>query len=361
MIDQHETVVIAMSGGVDSSVAAALLVEQGFRVVGMMLRLWSEPGTENENQCCTPDSMNQARRVAAILGIPFYAIDARERFRATIVESFLDGYRRGETPNPCILCNRLIRWGFLMDHAKAIGASYLATGHYARIQRAIDGTTRLLKGLDDNKDQSYVLSTLSQEQLRRTLLPLGEFRKTEIREMARRLRLPVAERPDSQDLCFLAGEDYRQFLARYAPEVSRPGAIVTRKGEDIGQHAGLAFYTVGQRKGLGIAGPEPLYVLEKDVLQNRLVVGTASELGGQTLKAGEVNWVSGIPQMEPFRAEIKIRYKAKLTGGIVIPLDRQTLKIQFDFPLRDITPGQFVVMYNGDVVVASARILDVNP
>jgi len=349
-------VVVAMSGGVDSSVAAALLVEQGYRVAGMMLRLWSEVGHEGENRCCTPDAMAQARRVAALLDIPFYALDARERFRGSVVQSFLDGYSRGQTPNPCVVCNRLIRWGYLLEQAQVVGADFMATGHYARLRRMDDGKVELLRARDERKDQSYVLSSLNQGQLARTLLPLGEYAKPEVRELARKFNLPVAERPDSQDLCFLGQEDYRSFLARNVPETVRPGSIVTRSGHLLGEHKGLAFYTIGQRKGLGIAVPEPLYVLEKDLEGNRLIVGREDELGGQELLARNINWIAGKAPLESFQAEVKIRYKATPAGALVTPLADGQARVVFDRAARDITPGQLAAFYQGEVVLGSGTI-----
>jgi len=211
-----QKVVVAMSGGVDSSVAAALLKQQGYDVTGMMLRLWSEPGKEESNRCCTPDAMAQARRVAGILDIPFYVIDAKDVFKETVVQYFLDGYARGETPNPCLMCNRQIRWTFLLNHALALGAEYMATGHYVRINRDEAGTSRLMRAVDHFKDQSYVLHVLKQNQLAHALFPVGEFPKPEIRRLAADFGLPTASRADSQDLCFLAGDDYRNFLQRNA-------------------------------------------------------------------------------------------------------------------------------------------------
>ena len=286
-------VVVAMSGGVDSSVAAALLKQQGYDVVGMMLRLWSEPGKEDSNRCCTPDSMAQARRVAAKLDIPFYVVDAKNVFRETVVQYFLDGYARGETPNPCLLCNRQIRWTFLLDHALALGADFMATGHYARTQKAESGKVKLLRAVDETKDQSYVLHVLTQEKLQRALFPVGDYPKAEIRQIAESFGLPTASRADSQDLCFLAGDDYRNFLARNAPQILQPGDIITREGRVVGRHNGLANYTIGQRKGLGVASPVPLYVLGKDAAQNAVIVGAEDELGTRELIAKDVNWLSG--------------------------------------------------------------------
>src|SRR5690349_15365875 len=309
-------VVVAMSGGVDSSVAAALLKEQGYDVIGMMLRLWSEPGKEDSNRCCTPDSMAQARRVAARLDIPFYVIDAKDVFQKTVVQYFLDGYARGETPNPCLVCNRQIRWTFLLDHALALGADFMATGHYVRIRRAEYGH-QLLRAVDRSKDQAYVLHVLNQQKLAKALFPIGDYPKPEIRAIAEKFGLPTASRKDSQDLCFLAGEDYRNFLQRNAAEMLRPGEILTREGKTVGAHNGLANYTIGQRKGLGVASLVPLYVLSKNPATNTLIVGTQEELGLRELIAREANWLSGETPNGSFRAEVKIRYTAKEAEALV--------------------------------------------
>jgi tRNA-specific 2-thiouridylase len=349
-------VVVAMSGGVDSSVAAALLKEQGYEVIGMMMRLWSEPGKENSNRCCTPDSMAQARRVAAKLDIPFYVVDAKEVFRDTVVQYFLDGYARGETPNPCLVCNRQIRWTFLLDHALALGADHMATGHYVRVQKAGDGY-QLLRAVDRNKDQSYVLHILTQDKLARALFPVGDYSKPEIRQIAEKYGLPTASRKDSQDLCFLAGEDYRNFLQRNASEMLQPGRIVTREGQSLGEHNGLANYTIGQRKGLGVASPVPLYVLGKNAITNTLVVGTQEQLGTTVLRARDVNWVSGKVPDNPFRAEVKIRYTAKEAWAWVTPLETGVVQVQFDEPQRDITAGQAAVFYQCDQMLGGGIIL----
>ncbi len=349
-------IAVAMSGGVDSSVAAALLVEQGYPVIGLMLRLWSEPGSENENRCCTPDAMAQARRVAARFRIPFYALDVRQQFREIVVQTFLDGYTSGITPNPCIACNRLIRWGYLLEAAAAFGAEKMATGHYARLRTLEDGTVQLLRGVDPRKDQSYVLSSLNQDQLQHTFLPLGDLEKTAVRELARKYELPVAERADSQDLCFLAGQDYRPFISRHVPAVVQPGPITNTSGDQIGEHQGLAFYTIGQRKGIKIAAAEPLFVIGKDLTTNTLVVGPASELGHLELAAFQVNWISGQPPAGVFEAEVKIRYRAGFEKAWVEPLPDHKAKVTFTHPIRDITPGQLVVFYNGEVVVGGGFI-----
>ena len=349
-------VAVAMSGGVDSSVAAALLVEQGYPVIGLMLRLWSEPGNENANRCCTPDAMAQARRVAAQLGIPFYVIDGRERFRNTVVQNFLDGYSGGITPNPCISCNRQIRWGLLLETGQAMGAEKMATGHYARLKTLEDGSVQLLRGVDSRKDQSYVLSALTPDQLQHTILPLGDFEKPQVRALARKFGLPVAERAESQDLCFLAGEDYRQFLRRNVENIAHPGPIADRQGKVLGEHEGLAFYTIGQRKGIKIAASEALYVVDKDAASNTLVVGPVSELGQNLLVARDVNWISGIAPQGPFEADVKIRYKSELIAATVTPQDANLVSVEFHSPLRGITAGQLAVFYQGDAVIGSGII-----
>ncbi len=349
-------VVVAMSGGVDSSVAAALLKQQGYDVIGMMLRLWSEAGKEDSNRCCTPDSMGLARRVAAKLDIPFYVVDAKEIFHNTVVNYFLEGYARGETPNPCLICNRQIRWTFLLDHALALGADFMATGHYVRIKKDERGKNQLLRAVDKSKDQSYVLHVLNQEKLSKALFPVGDYTKPEIRRIAESFGLPTASRHDSQDLCFLAGDDYRNFLRRNAAEMLKPGQIMTRDGRVVGEHTGLPNYTIGQRKGLGISSAVPLYVITKNTIRNTLVVGTRDELGSNQLAAHDVNWISGEAPKESFRAEVKIRYTAKEASAEVRPLNGDQVEVRFDAPQRDITAGQAAVFYQGDVMLGGGII-----
>jgi tRNA-specific 2-thiouridylase len=340
-------VVVAMSGGVDSSVAAALLVEQGYDVIGMMMRLWSDDcGDGGANRCCTPSQMLDARRIADQLKIPFYVIDTQDFFRRKIVQFFIDSYAAGDTPNPCLECNRHIRFEWLLNHALGLDADYLATGHYARIEH--DGTAHLLKGLDDAKDQSYVLSVLSQEKLQHAMFPIGSYEKPEVRRIADKMGLPVAQKHDSQDLCFLADNDYRRFLMENAPDALHPGPILTRDGRTVGQHTGLPNYTIGQRKGLGISAAEPLYVLETDPVRNAVIVGTQAELGRSSLIAGRVNWISGVVPSDPFHAEVKIRYKSRPAPATVTPIGEDRIEVAFDQPMRDITPGQGAVIYIGD-------------
>jgi tRNA-specific 2-thiouridylase len=340
-------VVVAMSGGVDSSVAAALLVEQGYDVVGLMLRLWAEPGGK-ANRCCTPDAINDARRVADALGIPFYVRDYKSVFKSTVVDFFIDGYRNGVTPNPCIVCNRDIRFDRLLKEALALDGDYLATGHYVRVHHTDTGDFELLKGIDPAKDQSYMLYTMTQERLASVRFPVGEYTKVQIREIAKNHNLPVFNRPDSQDLCFLGSGDYREFLAHHAPEVIHEGRIINTDGQEVGQHHGLAFYTIGQRRGLGLTSPQPVYVIDKEINTNTLIVGVKEQLGQSGLVARQVTFVSGQTPSGPIRVEAKIRYKAQPSAATLTPLPNQQARLEFDAPLRGITPGQAVVFYQTD-------------
>lgn len=349
-------VVVAMSGGVDSSVAAALLQQQGYEVVGMMMRLWSEEGREAQNRCCTPEAMGIARQVAGQLGILFYAVDAKEVFRDTVVEYFLDGHRQGQTPNPCLACNRHIRWEFLLEQALAIGADYMATGHYVRLVREAGEPIRIFEAADKTKDQSYVLSVLTQAQLKHALFPLGDLTKKEVVAIAEELKLPAAQSKESQDLCFLAGEDYREFLMRHAPELAEAGPILSSAGQQVGEHRGLVNYTIGQRKGIGVAAPEPLYVLEKRSEDKALIIGGREELGRQTLHAGEASWVSGAAPEGDFEAEVKIRYSAAKASAEIELHDDGSFSAYFEEPLRDITAGQAAVIYRESEVLGNALI-----
>lgn len=353
-------VVVAMSGGVDSSVAAALLKQEGYDVVGMMMRLWSEPGRGPDapmNRCCTPDQMADARRVADALEIPFYVVDVKDFFRRRIVQFYIDEHARGRTPNPCVACNREIRFGFLLDRARALGADYLATGHYARVEKTPEGY-RLLRAVDPAKDQSYVLHVLGQDELAQVLFPAGDYTKGEVREMAAALGLPVAQKQESMDLCFLGDGDYRRFLREYAPEAIRPGPIVDSEGAHLGEHDGLPFYTIGQRKGLGISASEPLYVLRKEASSNTLVVGRHAELGQTTLRVRDVNWVAGKPPLGSMRGGVKVRYKAPPVAAQITPLPDGGAQVLFDTFVYGATPGQAAVFYDGEMVVGGGLIAD---
>ena len=358
--NEKKRVVVAMSGGVDSSVAAALLKQQGHEVIGLMMRLWSEPGlgaAAPHNRCCTPDQMADARRVADKLDIPFYVLNSQDYFRHTIVQFFLDEHRRGRTPNPCIECNRKVRFDYLLNQALALNADYLATGHYARIRHTNQGY-QLLKGLDDAKDQSYVLHVMGQAELSHVLFPIGEYEKGDVRELARQFGLPVASKRESQDLCFLGDGDYRRFLRDHAPDLAQPGPIVNPAGQVLGEHDGLPNYTIGQRKGLGISAPEPLFVLRKEAQNNALIVGTKEEMGQSELIAHTVNWMADTPPSGPIAAEVKIRYKARPIPATVTPLEHDLAHVQFTEYVNGITAGQGAVFYQGDLCLGGGLIAD---
>ncbi|MBN1137716.1 MAG: tRNA 2-thiouridine(34) synthase MnmA [Anaerolineae bacterium] len=340
-----------MSGGVDSSAAAALLAEQNYDVIGVMMRLWGE----DENRCCTHQAVGDAQHVAGQLGIPFYLVNYEAEFRAHVVDPFVEEYGRGRTPNPCLACNRYIRFGHLLRYAQALGADYLATGHYALVD-LVGGFYRLRMGADRRKDQSYVLYSLGQAELRHVLFPLGPYTKIKVREMARRRGLPVADREESMELCFVSDNNYRRFLRERIPQAFRPGPIFDAAGQEVGRHQGLAAYTVGQRRGLRIAAPEPLYVIRLDPQSNTVIVGPAHELGRCTLLASDVRYVKDEPPPGPIRVQAKIRYKANLADAIWTPLDNGQASVEFDLQLRDITPGQAVVAYQGDEVLGGGII-----
>lgn len=346
-----------MSGGVDSSVAAALLVEEGYEVIGMMMRLWSEDGQEALNRCCTPEQMDDARHIAAQLGIPFYVVDVKDYFRKTIVQFFLDEHAKGRTPNPCIECNREIRFSWLYDRAMLLEADFLATGHYAQVVESAVGY-QLQQGVDAGKDQSYVLHMLTQAHLAHVKFPVGRFTKAEVRSLAQKFGLPVASKGDSMDLCFLSGGDYRDFLQRHTPTISQPGPIVTRAGEVLGEHNGLPNYTIGQRKGLGVNSAEPLFVVAKDAAANTLILGTRAEIGQTTITVRDVNWIAGVAPSAPIEAAIKIRYKAQPVEACITALADSRAAVTFHDPIFAPTPGQAAVFYDGHTCLGGGIIAD---
>lgn len=350
---------MAMSGGVDSSTAALLLTEQGYEVIGVMMRLWAESaadGLSEYNRCCSPEAVEDARQVADQLDIPFYLVNYVRPFKEQVVDYFIQEYARSRTPNPCLMCNRHIKFGRLLAQARALGADYLATGHYARIHHA-KGDFQLLRGRDAQKDQSYALYMLGQMELAHTSFPVGEYTKEQVRTLAAERDLAVADRAESQDLCFLADGDYRRFLRERAPQALRPGLIVDRSGRVLGEHEGLALYTIGQRRGLGISAPQPHYVLDLDPSRNVVVIGTADELGQRELLAEEVSYVAGKPPPKPLDVTAKIRYQAREAPARWIPLGNGQARVIFDYPQRDITPGQGVVAYRGEVLLGGGIIV----
>ena len=346
------SVAVAMSGGVDSSAAAAILLEQGYEVFGVSLHLWQEGQESSEKS----EAVEQARRVAVQLGIPFAAIDAREHFYANVVQSFVQDYLKGITPSPCVGCNRTVKWEAMLSYIKRQNIDCVATGHYARLEQDETGRVHLLRGSDPGKDQAYMLAFLGQDELSQTLLPIGGYEKAEIRAIARGLGLESAERSDSQDLCFLPGGDYRRFIQENAAEVIRAGKIVTPTGKVLGEHQGLPFYTIGQRKGLGISTAEPVYVLQKDIANNQLVVAEKAALRKKGFVVGRVNWIFGSPAFQAIRAQVKIRYRASLTWGQLKVMESGQVHIQLDEAQVDITPGQVAVFYQDDEVLGGGII-----
>jgi tRNA-specific 2-thiouridylase len=356
MAIRKERVVVAMSGGVDSSVAALLLHEAGYEVIGVTMRLWSVPedgAPSHSGRCCSVEDVDDARRVCQVIGVPHYVQNFEREFQEHVVDYFVDEYDRGRTPHPCLACNDRIKFDFLLRRALFLDADFIATGHYARLRRDA-GRTRLLKGVD-GKDQSYVLFTLQQAELGRLLLPVGELPKSEIRQLASAAGLPVADKPDSQEICFIPSDNYREFIAeRVTP---RPGAFVNDQGDVLGQHPGVQFFTVGQRRKLGLPGNsgEPLFVISIDAGSDEVVLGRREDLYGSDLWASRVNWIGGETPVGPVEVTAKIRYKASEAAATVTPHD-DWATVRFGEPQRAVTPGQAVVFYRGDEVLGGGYI-----
>jgi tRNA-specific 2-thiouridylase len=352
-----QLVVVAMSGGVDSAVAALLLRERGYRVVGVNMRLYNPPDEQgHHNPCCSLDAMEDARATCRRIDIPFYAMNMAKEFDAEVITRFVDEYANGRTPNPCLECNRHVKFTHLIAKARALGAHALATGHYARIERDAHDVYRLYRALDETKDQSYVLHTLSQTQLAYLRFPLGRLRKTDTRALARAFGLPVADKAESQDICFVGKGQYAEFVRRRRPRLTEPGPIVNLRGETLGTHAGLLRYTVGQRKGLGIAAAEPYFVIRLDVATNQLVVGRREEQGTRSAEAHSVSFTSGAWPSAPFDCAALVRYRGTPYSARVEPLEHGRVRVHFAEPPQAVAPGQAIVFYAGEQVLGGGTL-----
>lgn len=354
-------VLVAMSGGVDSSVAAALLTEQGYEVVGVAMQLAPEhttPRPGRRGTCCSYAEFEDARRVAERLDFPFYVIDMRADFRARVIDNFIGEYLAGRTPNPCVMCNREIKFDRLWQRARAFEADYVATGHYARIEHHRSGRFHLMRAIDQFKDQSYFLFSLGQEQLERTLFPLGAMTKSEVRRRARALGLVNADKPESQEICFVADNDYAGFVARHAKAESlRPGVIVDSTGQALATHEGIHRFTVGQRRGLGVSASEPLYVRAIRPERGEVVVGRRSELAARGLYANQVSLVDDeLMDRERGEVEVKIRYRHPALPARVSMLPESRAEVRFNAEYPAVTPGQACVFYRGDTVLGGGFI-----
>ena len=356
---EKKKVVVGMSGGVDSSVAAWLLKEQGYDVIGVTMQIWQdeeETVQEENGGCCGLSAVDDARRVAAKLEIPYYVMNFKEQFRHSVIDYFVDEYTNGRTPNPCIACNRYVKWESLLKRSLDIGADCIATGHYARVEQLANGRWSLRTSATARKDQTYALYNLTQEQLARTLMPVGAYTKEEIRQMALDLQLPVASKPDSQDICFVPDGDYASFIEKTACRRFPEGNFVLSDGTVVGRHKGIIHYTVGQRKGLGLSLGHPVFVLEIRPDTNEVVVGTGEEPMSRYVLADHLNFMSVPDLTEPVRLFAKIRYNHRGAWCQVEKTGDDQILCTFDEPVRAITPGQAVVLYDGEYVFGGGTI-----
>lgn len=357
---EKKKVVVGMSGGVDSSVAAWLLKNQGYDVIGVTMQIWQdeeEAAMEEHGGCCGLSAVDDARRVAAALDIPYYVMNFKKEFKENVIDYFIDDYLHGRTPNPCIACNRYVKWESLLKRSLDIGAEYIATGHYARVEKLSNGRYAIRNSATAAKDQTYALYNLTQDQLSKTLMPVGEYTKDQIRAMADEIGLLVAHKPDSQDICFVPDGDYASFIENTTDQVLPTGNFVTPEGKVLGKHKGIIHYTVGQRKGLGLALGYPAFVLEIRPETNEVVIGTYEESLTYTVRANELNFMSVEQITEPVRIFAKIRYNHKGAWCTVERTGEDEIVCTFDEPIRAATPGQAVVLYDGEYVLGGGTIL----
>jgi tRNA-specific 2-thiouridylase len=353
----NKRVVVGMSGGVDSSTTAALLMQQGYEVIGITLKLWPQNcAARAEDKCCGPQAVMDARGVCGKLGIPFYLVDESGNFKKEVIQYFAAEYKAGRTPNPCVLCNEKLKFGALLDRARELGADHVATGHYARIEPGPNGRTLLKKGCDPLKDQSYFLFSLKQEQLSRALMPLGILTKPETRELARHSELKIADKEESMEICFVPDNDYGKFLLDSGAMVRHRGEMVDLSGRVLGHHDGIEFFTIGQRKGLGISSTHPLYVVALDPETNRVILGGNTDLDRDDFRVEHCNWIAFDTPPDTLEVSAKIRYKNPGTPATVTLLPDGAVNVRLHAPQRAVTPGQACVFYDGDVVVGGGWI-----